>query len=267
MAGQPALAKLPPVPVFKFTVSRYSLGSAALEGASMDRVLFELCGKDPAVRFSPFAWRIRLALARKGLPFRGEIIRYSDKTAIAPSGSNTIPVLKEGEAWIAESWAIARHLEEAYPDKPSLFGSGGEGFSLFVQHWVGSSILPVMFRLVCTDIYKLFDGADAVYFYETRSKRIGQPLEETLKVRPANLEKLKAALTPARAVLKERPYLSGEVALYPDYILFGAFQWARLTSPLKLQKDEPEIAAWFKRIAAAYDAAVGPLEKPPLLAA
>jgi len=233
----------------------------------MDRVLFELCGKNPAVRFSPYAWRTRLALARKGLPFCAETVRYTDKSAIALSGSKTVPVLKEDGAWIADSWAIARHLEAAYPEKPTLFGPRGEAFSFFVQNWVNGSVLPLMFRIICTDIYKMFEGADAAYFYETRSQRVGMALEETLKHRDANLDKLKAELTPARLVLKEQPFLAGDEALYPDFIFFGAFQWARLTSPLDLQKSEPEIAAWFRKIAAAYDAAVAKLETPPLLAA
>ena len=233
----------------------------------MDRALFELCGKNPSVRFSPYAWRTRLALVRKGLHFRAEAIRYTNKDPIAPSGSKTVPVLKEDERWVADSWAIARHLEAAYPARPSLFGPKGEAFSFFVQNWVNASILPLMFHTICADIYKMFEGADAAYFYETRSKRVGMPLEDTLKHRDANREKLKTALAPARQVLAEQAFLAGGEALYPDYIFFGALEWARLTSPLDLQKDEPEIAAWFRRVAAAYNQAVVKLEIPPLLAA
>jgi glutathione S-transferase len=39
-------------------------------------------------------------------------------------------------------------------------------------------------------------------------------------------------LEPFRAIVRERPFLSGDRAMYADYILFGAFQWARCISPL-----------------------------------
>ncbi|HXV73892.1 MAG TPA: glutathione S-transferase N-terminal domain-containing protein [Sphingomonadales bacterium] len=269
MAGQPAkekwLGSQPRFPSFPFRA--IAIETSRLQGVSMERVLFELCGKNPAIRFSPYVWRIRLALARKDLPFRAEPIRFTDKSPIAASGSATVPVLREGAAWVADSWVIVRHLEKTYPEKPSLLGAGGEAFSFFVQNWVNGSLLPVMFRIICTDIQHMLGATDAAYFYETRSKRIGMPLEETLKHREANLARLKETLAPVRNVLKDQPFLSGAEALYPDFLLFGAFQWARLTSPLDLQKDAPEISAWFKKIAAAYDAAVPKLETPPLLAA
>ena len=37
-----------------------------------------------------------------------------------------------------------------------------------------------------------------------------------------------------RLTLKTQPYLGGEKPNYADYIVFGAFQWARVVSPFKL---------------------------------
>ncbi len=31
--------------------------------------LYDLAGEDERVRYSPFVWRVKMALARKGLPF------------------------------------------------------------------------------------------------------------------------------------------------------------------------------------------------------
>ena len=84
--------------------------------------LYDLAGADPNRRFSPYCWRIRLALAHKRLAIETIPWRFTEKAEIAPSGSKTVPVLVDGDRWIADSWTIANYLEDAYPDSPSLFG-------------------------------------------------------------------------------------------------------------------------------------------------
>ena len=84
--------------------------------------LYDLAGADPNRRFSPYCWRIRLALAHKRLPVETIPWRFTEKAEIAPSGSKTVPVLVDGDRWIADSWTIANYLEDTYPDSPSLFG-------------------------------------------------------------------------------------------------------------------------------------------------
>ena len=49
--------------------------------------LYELCASDPDLVFSPYCWRIRLALAHKRLPFESVPITFMDKDKIAFSGS------------------------------------------------------------------------------------------------------------------------------------------------------------------------------------
>ena len=45
--------------------------------------LFELCGEDRDIRFSPFVWRVRLALAHKGLAYDCVPVRFLEKDAFA----------------------------------------------------------------------------------------------------------------------------------------------------------------------------------------
>jgi glutathione S-transferase len=40
-----------------------------------------------------------------------------------------VPVLVDGDRWIADSWTIANYLEDTFPDSPSLFG-GASGRDL-----------------------------------------------------------------------------------------------------------------------------------------
>ena len=87
--------------------------------------LFELVGTDTERPFSPFCWRTRMALAHKGLSAQSIPWCFTEKGAIAPHKSEKVPVLIDDETSVADSWAIANYLEDAYPDRPSLFG--GEG--------------------------------------------------------------------------------------------------------------------------------------------
>ena len=98
--------------------------------------LFELMGADDR-RFSPYCWRARMAVAHKGLDVEYVPCKFTDKDLFAFSGGKTVPVLKDGETVLTDSWDIACHLEEAYPDQPSLFGGAvGRGEARFISEWI-----------------------------------------------------------------------------------------------------------------------------------
>ena len=74
--------------------------------------LWELRGKDDC-RYSTFAWRTRLALLHKGLTFEVHPVHVSDKEAIAFSGQDKVPVIRDGGHVVSDSWKIAVDLERA----------------------------------------------------------------------------------------------------------------------------------------------------------
>lgn len=53
-------------------------------GPAQQLKLWELAGDNPNLSFSPFVWRVRLALAYKGLPYEYKPWRFSDKELIKP---------------------------------------------------------------------------------------------------------------------------------------------------------------------------------------
>ncbi len=65
--------------------------------------LYDLAGADPTRRFSPYCWRIRLALLHKGLPFETIPWRFTDKPVIAFAGSDKVPVLVDGDKILHDS--------------------------------------------------------------------------------------------------------------------------------------------------------------------
>lgn len=46
--------------------------------------LWELAAEDPDLSFSPYVWRVRLALAHKGLPYQYKPWRFTEQELIAP---------------------------------------------------------------------------------------------------------------------------------------------------------------------------------------
>src|SRR5208337_4194156 len=72
---------------------------------SMPHVLYDLAGADPALRFSPYCWRIRMALAHKGLAVETVPWRFTDRDVIAFSGQGQVPVIRDGETVVSDSWA------------------------------------------------------------------------------------------------------------------------------------------------------------------
>ncbi|NQU70079.1 MAG: glutathione S-transferase family protein [Rhodospirillales bacterium] len=215
--------------------------------------LYELVGTEDR-RFSPYCWRIRMALAHKGL--EADIIpcRFTEKDKIAFSGGRTVPALRDGAAELTESWAIACYLEDTYADRPSLFGGDiGRAEARFINHWVDSTLHGTMIRPVVLDIHDHLDPVDQAYFRETREKRLGATLEEIQgqrdQVRPA----LNRSFRPLNALLKEQDFVCGDAPAYGDYIVFGAFQWVRSISPYAMVESDDPIHAWRERMLDLYD--------------
>jgi len=215
----------------------------------LQRQLFELAGADANLRFSPYCWRIRLALAHKGLSVETRPWRFSDKEAIAASGQGKVPVLVEGDRWLSDSWAIAEYLEQQYPDQPSLFGSPeGHALARFVNQWTNDVLHPAIARVILPEIYAVLDEGDQAYFRTTREAAFGVSLEQLTEQREAALEGFYKTLKPLQNTLAAQPYLAGDAPNFADYIVFGAFQWARVISgTISIPSTEP-VGQWIERM-------------------
>jgi glutathione S-transferase len=216
--------------------------------------LFELVGRDAARPFSPYCWRTRMALAHKGLSAESIPWRFTEKSALVPYGSERVPVMLDGDRAVVDSWTIANHLEDAYPDRPSLFGgAGGRAMARFINGWGDVAILGGISPLVLADIPKLLDQVDADYFRTSREARFGKPLEEVVATRDQAVIGFRKSLEPLRQTLKTQAFIGGDAPNYADYIVFGGFQWARVVSPFRLLEETDSIHAWRERLLDAFD--------------
>ena len=86
-----------------------------------------------AVRFyyasgSPFAWRVWLALERKGIPYHLKTLSFDAGDLKTPEFSalnprRRVPVLVDDDFALAESAAIVEYIEDRWPNGPALFAT------------------------------------------------------------------------------------------------------------------------------------------------
>lgn len=214
----------------------------------MSITLYSLCGRDDTRPFSPHCWKTVLSLAHKGLDFAERPLAFTAIPGIENGFSKTVPILRDGEHLVSDSFDIAVYLDEAYPDRPSLFnGEGGKALARFVESWSQTILHPAIVRIAIVDIHDLLDEEDSRYFRESRTKAFGRSLEEVAANREAEIAAFPEKLEPLRRMLGFQPFLGGDTPLFADYIVFGALQWARITSGVELFAANDPVRDWFER--------------------
>jgi glutathione S-transferase len=212
--------------------------------------MYDLAGVEADRRFSPFCWRARMALAHKGLEVETVPWRFTEKDKLPTPNDGRVPVIVDGGRVVHDSSAIADYLEERYPDRPSLFpGAAARGLSRFVQNWTETVLHIGLIRLVLLDIYKHIGPTDQAYFRQSRESRFGGlALEDVVKDRKERLPAFRASLDPLRRTVERQPFVCGDAPAYADYVVFGAFQWARAISDFALLASDDPVHAWRGRM-------------------
>jgi glutathione S-transferase len=214
----------------------------------MTILLYDLVGADESRPFSPHCWKAKMALAHKGLDFTTVPTPFLGVPKVEGGVSRTVPVIRDGERVVADSFAIALYLEDAYPDRPTLFGGeGGKAMARFVERWSQTVLHPFKTLAAVADIHGRLGPDDKAYFRQSREGRLGRTLEEAAAGRDAGLAAYRASLEPLRSMLGYQPFIGGQSPLFCDYIVFGAFQWVRITSPFRFLEPADPVAGWFER--------------------
>jgi glutathione S-transferase len=218
--------------------------------------LYELCGTDPKRVFSPFCWRIRMALAHKGLDFESVPWRFTEKAALDFAKHDKVPVLVDDGRVVVESFDIAKHLDAAHPDRPSLMHGNPEAYA-FTGAWTDTVLHGGIAGLIVSDIPALLGEADRAYFIESREARYRKPLAEVTAGREDRLPAFRASLLPLRHALRGRDFLGGEAPDYGDYTVFGGFMWARTVSGFELLAEDDPVHAWRERMLGLFGGMAG----------
>jgi glutathione S-transferase len=215
--------------------------------------MYDLAGSEASRRFSPFCWRTRMALAHKGLEVETVPWRFTEKDKLPAPNDGRVPVIVDGDKVVHDSSTIADYLDERYADRPNLFpGDTARGLTKFVQNWTETVVQGGLVRLVVLDIWKHIGPEDQAYFRSSREQRFGASLEDVVKDREARLPAFRASLDPLRRTVERQAFLCGAAPAYADYVVFGAFQWARAISDFALLAADDPVFAWRGRMLDLY---------------
>ncbi len=199
---------------------------------------------------SPYVWRVRYALAHKGIPFEPVPVGFTEIPAMFGGRFRTLPVIEHGGTMMNESWDIAEYLDRAFPDRPPLFATRGEyAAARLCDEWFANAIMRPLFAMYALDIHNAARPADRPYFRRSREERLkGQTLEAYTAERVAKRPAVRAALAPLRNQLGRFPFLGGGSPGYCDYVALGGFHWVASMSTLPLlAADDQVLRDWLER--------------------
>jgi glutathione S-transferase len=219
----------------------------------MALIFYERVGHEGR-RPSPFSWRIRYALAHKGVEFEVRPVRFADVATIrALTGQHLTPVLSDGDHIVYETWDIACYLEERFPYNPSLFGGAiGRGMARYINVWSDTQLVSPLRRVIYADFPAVLDAGDRAYFRATRERDLGMTLEAACADREGKLAVFQQACAPIERTLSVQPYICGPAPAYADYTVFSIFQWARLGSPREVVVQGSTLDDWRRRMIALF---------------
>ena len=222
----------------------------------MSRILYGLCGSDKTRQFSPHVWKTIMSLKHKGLEFELRPVPFTEIPKIEGGCAKTVPLLNDEGTIVGDSFDIAVYLDEAYPDRPGLFGGdGGKAMARFIEGYSQTFIHAGITKSILMDIHDILDPKDQAHFRTTREARFNMSIEDVYAGHAAEIAAFPQTLAPLRHTLSFQPWIGGQHPLFCDYIVFGALQWARICSPAKLLPDGDPVADWFERCLDLYDGA------------
>ncbi|MFL5256542.1 MAG: glutathione S-transferase family protein [Rhodopila sp.] len=218
----------------------------------MSIILYDLAGADPDLRFSPYCWRTRFALAHKDLPVETVPWRFTETDAIAFSGQGKVPVIRDGETVVSDSWSIAAYLEDQYPGAALFGGTTGRAHAQFVNAWADGVLVGGIVRFILRDLFDIIDPKDRAYFRSSRESRFGTTLEAIQEGREDRLAAFRDLLVPIRLVLRRQDWLGGAAPSYADHIVAGTLMWPRCASRFALLENDDIVAKWLDRVLDLY---------------
>ena len=216
--------------------------------------LYDLATKYPNIRFSPFCWRIKYALAHKELSWEEiPIMALTEKNLLPTPNEGKVPVLVDDDQVVFDSWDIALYLEEKYPNQLLFDSSESRAQSLFVKNWTEAVLHILVSRMGILDFYETQTKDDQKVFRETRESRFGVVLEDWgSDPQGARVDFLKA-LEPLRQTLRSQKFMGGRTPNFSDYIVVGIFQWMRCGSRLKVFEESDDVFDYQERLLDLYD--------------
>ena len=136
----------------------------------------------------------------------------------------TVPIIIDSNKnVVVDSWNIAQHLEELYPNSPSLFSQNKNAHTSFHKYADNHIIMP-LFRLIILKIHKFCGPPELQDWYrKDREKTLGVTLECFAGKTDDNIVELRQSLIPVDKILQNHPFLTGNQLGWADIVLASYF--------------------------------------------
>jgi glutathione S-transferase len=168
-------------------------------------------------------------------------------------------VVEYAGKFVSENWVIAEWLDETFPDHPRLFSSRPElAMVKFFDKWLGTAVLPPMFRSCVYQIFEHVRPEEQDYFRTTRERMFGQALQMVAADSENYLARVRKALLPMRLAPRSAPYLGGDQPTFADYIAWEAFIGFSFIVERPLLAPDDALQSWIQRGAATAAACPAP---------
>lgn len=206
--------------------------------------LYELAAADGRL-FSPPCWRSRLSLEWHQLDLSSVATTYSGIKKIDKGQFTTLPVLRDGEKMMADSWEINKYLDTV--SGKSIFRTPAEeAQALLVQQLM---LVPRVLRMAVMDIFAAVAEEDKDYFRASREKRFNMRLEEAQLSREESIAELVASYQSLENYFGERSLLGGDDVNYADIIVLSHLQMPIQMAKLDFLARLPAMRKWVERCA------------------
>ena len=220
---------------------------------------------------SPYCVKVRKILEFKGLAYTTEEVNpFTRRTVVRISGQKRVPVLVERpsdgspETVIADSTAIARYLDERYPDPP-VYPRDPEARArvVLLEDWsdevFAGSLIP--FKIFNADNARRMVVQSARYYPRTLLFRsltpFGPPVLRRLaggRRKGRSMERLRADyeadLARLDAIARPGPFLSGAQPTVFDFGVWGLLRSMQGMEGEELLARYAALAEWFERVEA-----------------
>lgn len=216
--------------------------------------LIDLTDATHRIFFSPYCWRIRMALKHKGLAFESLPWHFTSADMLEGTGSKRVPVIIDGATTMGESWDIAAYLDKTYTDAPALMADdAARARAKLIESWCNATVFAPLRPIAVGSVFEIIAEKDKAYFRESREAMLKTKLEDLSKDPVAEAAALNTALKPAADALQQAPFLAGSAPDHADYILFGTLMWPYMVcreNPLDMTTP---VGAWFDRMLDLHD--------------
>ena len=213
---------------------------------------------------SPFCAKVRVCLQVKGLAYRRITLTVANRKELRQANPlGKVPVLIDRGRAIADSSAIARHLEAEHPEPPLLPGDpAARAYVSLLEDWADESLYFVVGG------FKWLNRANRAKAIERTVSELGggvfRPVVGRLVARHIARsyrawgygagsiahfeERMRESLGWLAQLVAGRTFLLGRSLTIADVAVYAQLAWMRQYAEARLLDEQPAVAEWLARL-------------------